>query len=102
MFQAHDQVHADSQCHSDKPTLVYMQAEPPAKTDIALEEMRHLAAVVDTFPLPPRSPEMELVYSGLRGFLGYQDRKVLHEAYQQVSSSQASARAVADALGMTL
>ncbi len=64
--------------------------------------MRHLAAVVDTFPLPPRSPEMELVYSGLRGFLGYKDCKVLHEAYQQVSSSQASLRAVADALGMNL
>lgn len=76
------------------------QADETAKTDVILEEMRHLAAVVDTFPLPPCSPEMELVFSGLRGFLGYEDRKILHEAYQQVSSSHASARAVADALGM--
>lgn len=72
------------------------------KADVAIEKMRHLAAVVDSFPPPPRSPEMELVYSGLRGFLGYEDRQVLHEAYQQVSSSQASLRAVADALGMNL
>lgn len=64
--------------------------------------MRHLAAVVDTFPLPAGSAEMDLVQSGLSGFLGYQDRKTLHEAYQQVSSSHMSARAVADALGMTM
>ena len=81
--------------------VVFMQAEPPAKAEVAREEMRHLAAVVDAFPLPLHSPEMELVHSGLRGFLEYQDRKVLHEAYQQVSSSQASVGAVADALGMS-
>ncbi|KAL0026567.1 hypothetical protein WJX77_006927 [Trebouxia sp. C0004] len=99
-------VHAAVAAHTRAKLLdavaVVKQAEPPAKADVALEKMRHLAAVVDTFPLPPRSPEMELVYSGLRGFLGYEDRKVLHEAYHQVSSSQASVHAVADALGMNL
>ena len=81
---------------------VFAQAEDADKANAALTEMRDLAAVVDAFPLPAQSPEMELVYSGLRGFLGYHDRKTLHEAYLQVSSSHASKRAVADALGMNL
>ncbi|KAA6423712.1 MAG: hypothetical protein FRX49_06283 [Trebouxia sp. A1-2] len=99
-------VHAAVAAHTRAKLLdavaAVKQAEPPVKADVAIEKMRHLAAVVDSFPPPPRSPEMELVYSGLRGFLGYEDRQVLHEAYQQVSSSQASLRAVADALGMNL
>ena len=80
--------------------LVVWQAEGASKATVAVGQMRHLAAVVDTFPLPAGSAEMDLVYSGLAGFLGYQDRKTLHEAYQQVSSSPLSARAVAEALGM--
>ena len=77
------------------------QVDNALKARVAIDEMRHLAAVVDTFPLPAGSAEMDLVYSGLAGFLGYQDRKTLHEAYQQVSSSHLSVNAVAEALGMT-
>lgn len=77
-----------------------LQADTASKVRVAVDEMRHLAAVVDTFPLPVGSAEMDLVYSGLAGFLGYQDRKTLHEAYQQVSSSQLSINAVAEALGL--
>lgn len=62
--------------------------------------MQQLAAVVDSFPLPDHSPEMELVYSGLRGFLVYEDRLLLFKAYRKVSSSEQSQHAMADALGM--
>lgn len=98
-------VHAAVAAHTRAKLLdavaAVRQADNASKARVAIDEMRHLAAVVDTFPLPAGSAEMDLVYSGLAGFLGYQDRKTLHEAYQQVSSSQSSVNAVAEALGMT-
>lgn len=77
-----------------------LQVEGMSKHEAAVGQMQQLASVVDAFPLPEHSAEMELVYSGLRGFLVYEDRKLLYEAYSKVTCSQSSQHAVADALGM--
>lgn len=80
--------------------LLSLQAEGTSKKDIARGQMQQLAAVVDAFPLPEHSPEMELVYSGLRGFLVYEDRLLLYKAYRKATSNEQSRHAMADALGM--
>lgn len=76
------------------------QVEGSSKKDVARGQMQQLAAVVDAFPLPEHSPEMELVYSGLRGFLVYEDRLLLYKAYRKATSNEDSRHAMADALGM--
>lgn len=93
----HDAFHHHNQQRERRLTL---QAEGTSKRDIARGQMQQLAAVVDAFPLPEHSPEMELVYSGLKGFLVYEDRLLLYKAYRKATDQESSRHAMADALGM--
>lgn len=97
-------VHAAVAAHTRARLLdslaIIKQAEGTSKKDIARGQMQQLAAVVDAFPLPEHSPEMELVYSGLKGFLVYEDRLLLYKAYRKATDQESSRHAMADALGM--
>ena len=62
-------------------------------------DMHRLDRVFRTFPPASDSAELQMVASGLQGFLNSRDRQILLDAYTRVASSMQCRRACAQALG---
>ena len=62
-------------------------------------EMQRLDRVFRTFPPASDSAELQMVASGLQGFLTSSDRRTLLDAYTRIASSMQCRRACAQALG---
>ena len=68
-------------------------------TKRADSEMQRLDRVFRTFPPASDSAELQMVASGLQGFLKTRDRQTLLDAYTRIASSMQCRRACAQALG---